>query len=278
MSNVLEIFRLAISVIVLAALIGLLTVMFTQVKRTANSQSQALAEVQTEYEERDVLLLSGETVSAAEAATIARKYRSKCVLYKNGAILDSNVAGLRQTFSEGSYWIIEPTTNANGVCTQIDFKSPSGVVGEPESVEAAKSDMASVVGGAATDDWGSLMDRVSDLKSSELYRGYFATYYGLNPSSDWDTIYQKATDTGSGTVKLSCEKKALSSGESYTYSLDSVSFCYLTNGSETGVITFSGSGVSYSGDFDSTEVTVDFANKKITNNLDSSISCTFVVQ
>ncbi len=279
MSNVFKIFELAVSVIVLSALIGLLTVMFSQVKKTANVQKESLAEIQEEYEDRDVLLLSGETVSAAEAATVARKYRNKCVLYKNGALLDANVAGLRQTFSEGSSWVVEPTTNANGVCISINFKNPNGVVAEPDTVGAAKSDIANIVGGSSTDDWQSLMDKVSDLKSSELYRGYFATFYGLNPSSDWNTIYQKATDTGSaGTIKLSCEQKVLTVGESYNYTLDGVTFCYLTNGSNSGVINFSSVGVSYSGDFDSTDVAVDFANKTITNNSDNSISCTFDAQ
>lgn len=258
---------LAVAVTVEAILIAILAAMLGSVKRTSSTQMQALREIQSDYEERDASLLDGEVVSAAEAASIARKYRNdSCSVYKDGAEIDRSVLISRQLFNESSNWKVNLSFAANGNLERIDFSRPSEIGSVPTTVGEAKTLIANTVGALPTDTWDSIVAKLNGLANINEKRENFANLLSIPETSDWDTIYSSvAAAIASHPTSFEYEQFVVYPGTNQAWTMASPSFCYVRSGGNHGLIIFDGTSYSFKGDFDSSAISVDVGAKSIHN-------------
>lgn len=270
---------LAVAVIAEAILIVILVTMLDSVKRTSSIQMQALAEVQSDYEERDAALLDGEIVSAAEAASITRKYRSKsCRIYKDGAEVDNTAPVSRNLFNESSNWRVDLDFAVNGNIDSVYFSRPSGAGITPATVDEAKALIANTVGAPLADTWSSIITRLNGLSNINEKRENFATLLSMPAESDWDVIYERvAAVIGSHPSSFEYEQFIVYPGNDYTWSMQSPSFCYLRGGGSYGLVIFNGNSYSLKGDFDGSCFTFN-VNTKTVHNFTSDAITIYVVK
>lgn len=275
MKSVVRIIMLAVSILVLSALLVYQHIQLEATKQTVRAQQETLYDLQGEFKEQDLTLLDGETVSAAEAVSLTRKYRNKVTIIKNGSVLAPETAASKSNFTEGSNWVVTVETDANGVCTGIKFTSPIGVTKEPSSVADAKSSLASVVGGYASDTWNSLIGKVTRFVQTEEYRKRIAQLLSLGDAKDWTSIMNELDKKFglSGTTMVDCEKITLLGNESRQYKLDRPTFCYYVNDNETGFLTFNNGTCQYFGEQEESAVMINLANKTISNDKNATIMC-----
>lgn len=279
MKNVLKLIPFGLSLIVIAFLITVLVFVMSAVSRAVFSQTESLDELQGEYVERDIAMLDGESVSGAEAVSLARKYRDKAVIYKNGTALGAGAVITRDLFKDNTNWITEIKLDSNGELTSINFRSPSGVVSEPTTANEAKNFITGIIGGSATADWSTIGSTLASLKNGDKYRSQLATLLSMPATSDWSSVYTSIADRLSGMSSsgmVSCEKFSLLASGSFTYSMSSPLFCYINSGAMSGVIVFSGSGYVIRGDFDIDDISVNVASKTIISHLPYNVSCIMI--
>lgn len=276
MENTLKLVLMGASLLVVAVLIGFGLGTLTAVKRTTGAQVEALTELQNEYAQSDLLATKNQMVSSAEAFSLARKYRDECDVKMNGVSL-SDVG--KDTFRSGANWIVRVNAQETGAIISIDFESPSVSTSEPESVEEAKTTIASIFGCGT--DWSDIYDQLNEAKEGESYRKAIAGLVSLAEASTWDQVYSGVNQQlglGSG-VSVDVKKYTLGVGDSCSYS--GATFCYLVNGSGNGFVDC-GTGTVYgtiSGTNDSGgESGVLYENGTVTNYSGQLLTVTFVKQ
>lgn len=84
MKPVIRTIMMAVSLLVLSAILVYQHSQLVLTKQTVKAQQDALSDLQGEFKEQDLSLLDGETVSAAEAVSLVRKYRNKVTITKMG--------------------------------------------------------------------------------------------------------------------------------------------------------------------------------------------------
>lgn len=282
MKSSIKMILMALSLLVLGAIIVYQNSMLEATKHTIQAQKETLYELQGEFKEQDLNLLDGEIVSASEASSLVRKYRNKCTISKNGVVLNPEVAASRTTFAENTNWVVTVEVNANGVCTGIGFVSPLGIAKEPKNVEEAKSSLAGAVGGHASDGWNSLMARIENLTESEKYRETIAPLLSLANTCTWSDILHKVEEiTGGGdgsTSAAKCERVSLQGGESKNFTIGSPQFCYYysNDGSGSGIAVIENGVVTDYGGSEVTGIDIDLTSKTITNEAGGEIHCVLV--
>ena len=276
MENTLKLVLMGVSILIVAMLISYGLGTLTAVKRTTGAQVEALTEIQSEYEQSDLLAMKNQIVSSAEAFSLARKYRYECDVQMNGVSL-SEIG--KDTFHSGANWIVRVNAQDTGAIVAINFESPSVTASEPESVEEAKTTIASIFGCGT--DWSDIYDQLNEAKEGENYRKAIAGVVSLSESSTWDQVYSGVNQQlglGSG-VSLDVKKYTIGVGESCSYS--GATFCYLVNGSGSGFVDCS-TGTVYgtiSGTNDSEgDVGVLYEDGVVTNWSGQLLTVTFVKQ
>ena len=276
MKSVVRLILLGVSILVLSALLVYQHIQLEATKQTVRAQQETLYDLQGEFREQDLVTLNGKTVSSAEAISLARKYRTKLNVMKDGVTLSSDMAATRGVFGTNSNWVVSIKLNANDICTGIDFQSPNGVAQEPASVADAKVSLSSVVGGSGSDTWNSLILKVEKFVETENYRQHLAQMLGFGTSGKWDQIIELLDNKFGGTSSTSvvdCEKFTLTAGESHQFQLTSPTFCYYVTDSEVGFIDLSKGTCDYYGNAESAAVLVNLANKTISNDKNASVTC-----
>lgn len=261
-------------VVFTAIVVGLSFTSLNLVGNVNSSQQEKLNAVQEEYKLADVNLLEGQTVSAAEALSIARKYRSEhCTISKNSTVISDSTVLTRDTFETDTKWVVAIQLDVNDNLIGIDFVRPSGAVGEPDSVEAAKQLIINVAGGSYSDSWTTVQDRLKELSNNDLYRVNLAVALGMPSTSSWDEIQTNvASILSAAGSSVSCEKGTIPVGGSFTYSLASPKIAYLQTVSSKGLIIFEPYSYRIIGDFDDDTITVDLDSKTISGHSDTQIS------
>lgn len=185
----------------------------------------------------------------------------------------------KDTFRSGSNWIVRVNVQDTGAIVSINFESPSVSVSEPESVEEAKTTIASIFGCGT--DWSDIYDQLNDAKEGNSYRKAIAGLVSLSETSTWDQVYSGVNQQlglGSG-VSVDVKKYTLGVGDSCSY--PNATFCYLMNSSGNGFVDC-GTGTVYgtiSGtNDDSDESGVLYENGTVTNYSGQLLTVTFVKQ
>ena len=279
MKPVIRTIMMAVSLLVLSAILVYQHSQLVLTKQTVKAQQDALSDLQGEFKEQDLSLLDGETVSAAEAVSLVRKYRNKVTITKNGLVVDPSVAGNRSVFAENTNWVVTVKIDANGVCTGLEFMSPLGFTGEPSTVADAKSSLASIVGGHSTDSWSSLMSKVTEYAKTEQYRKEIATLLGLGQSNSWTAIMSEINKryNSAGSVSTAmCEQVTVANSGTGNFTLSTPTLCYYKYGEYVGFAYLENGTYQYltNGDDSSSMISINLADKTIKNYGESAVSCT----
>ncbi len=285
MSNGLKLLLIGVSMAILAALITFATRTLVNVKQTTNSQTSALSEMQQEFEQSDLLALSGQLVSSAEAYSLARKYAGDADILmettdsSGGTIISTLTAAdlTKGTFGTVSNWTVLPEMNESGVLLNLKFRNPYGSGSMPSTTTEMLSQVAAVLGCDA--DWQHVSEALESGKAAEDYRKQLATILGIDDSSSWEevrnTAYNKLT---SGSVSVDCQKEVIGPNGTAVYSGSNPTFVYLrSDDGKTGMIDFTRTSLKGQlfGDFTADDVSWDVSGR-VTSLLGYTITVTFV--
>lgn len=271
---------LAIDLIISVALGVAAMYLYRRATDTATEQQNMLASMQSEYENSDALLLDGETVSAAKAISVARRYSKKLQLFKNGNAISTGATLSRELFKDNTQWSLEVRTTENGNAYGINFRDMSLAASDPADLDEAKATIAALLGSNSNESWKDLFDKIEDINLNDSYRIKIASLVGADTKSVWSDVYNavdKALSTYEGSTVNASEQFTIPVNGTVQWTMDSPTFCYLSGYNSYGLIVFTSSGVEVMGDYDSDFVQVDTANKTITvENVEWVTECVMI--
>ena len=278
--KVTHIILVALDVILATFLIIICANQYSRISTTASEQQSSLASIQKEYDNSDAVLLDGETVSAAKAISVARKYKGVLDLTKNDVPIDTGQSISRDLFADNTKWVISVKRNVNGVTYALDFKDTSVTNKDPKNLADAKATVAAAIGSNANESWTDIMNRINDIKKSDDYRSKLGDLVGSSKDANWDQVYsgiEKALNNYEGSTVHACEQFTIPANSTAKWEMDNPTFCYLKGYNSYGLIVFNGSEVKVLGDFDQQLVQVNTSAKSITTeNYNWVLECTLI--
>ena len=272
---------MAIDIIIGALLAVRAITMFNRTTDTASDQQNALASLQSEYQNRDILLLDGETIPAPKVISLARQHNKSMGIYKNGVMLQPGVTINSELFKDNTHWLVEVRVNENGAAYAINFKDISLTQSDPATVSEAKSTIASLLGENASTGWGDLYARIGDLMQADVYRALLCELTGINRNSLWPETFEsvdKALSTYEGSVVHASEMFTVPVNGTAKWKMDGPTFAFIRSAEKVGLVIFGASGYRVIGDFEDSNILIDETSKSFTTDNVNDITSVILIR